>query len=77
MIGLLVIMEFKQWTADEAGEAYSPDAGIQFALNLPRDHQYLCPRTVENYQRLLREHLRHRHRRPCAGIPDRHQPAAS
>ena len=55
MIGLPVIMEFKQWTADEAAEAYSPDAGIQFALNLPRDHQYLCPRTVENYQRLLRE----------------------
>ena len=55
MIGLLVIMEFKQWTADEAAEAYSLDAGVQFALNLARDHQYVCPRTVENYKRLLRE----------------------
>ena len=55
MIGLLVIMEFKQWTADEAAEAYSLDAGVQFALNLPRDRQYVCPRSVENYKRLLRE----------------------
>lgn len=55
MIGLLVIMEFKQWTADEAAEAYSLDAGVQFALNLGRDHQYVCPRTVETYKRLLRE----------------------
>ena len=28
---------------------------MQFALNLGRDHQYVCPRTVESYQRLLRE----------------------
>ena len=55
MIGLLVMMEFKQWTAEEASEAYSLDAGVQFALNLARDHQYVCPRTVENYKRLLRE----------------------
>lgn len=55
MIGLLVIMEFKQWTADEAAEAYSLDAGVQFALNLGRDRQYVCPRTVESYKRLLRE----------------------
>ena len=55
MIGLLVIMEFKQWTADEAAGAYSLDAGVQFALNLGRDHQYVCPRTVESYKRLLRE----------------------
>lgn len=55
MIGLLVIMEFKQWTADEAAEAYSLDAGVQFALNLGRDRQYVAPRTVENYKRLLRE----------------------
>jgi hypothetical protein len=55
MIGLPVIMEFKQWTADEAAEAYSLDAGVQFALNLARDYQYVCPRTVENYKRLGRE----------------------
>ena len=63
MIGLLLIMEFKQWTADEAAEAYSFDAGVQFALNLARDHQYVCPRTVENYKRLLREGDEH-----CADI---------
>ena len=63
MIGLLVIMEFKQWTADEAAEAYSLDAGVQFALNLARDHQYVSPRTVENYKRLLREGDEH-----CAEI---------
>ena len=55
MIGLLVIMEFKQWTGEEAAEAYSLDAGVQFALNPGRDHHYVCPRTVENYKRLLRE----------------------
>jgi hypothetical protein len=63
MIGLLVIMEFKQWTAGEAAEAYSLDAGVQFALNLARDRQYVCPRTVENYKRLLREGDEH-----CADI---------
>ena len=63
MIGLLVIMEFKQWSAEEAAEAYSLDAGVQFALNLARDRQYVCPRTVENYQRLLREGDEH-----CADI---------
>jgi hypothetical protein len=30
---------------------------VQFALNLPRDRQYLCPRTLDNYRRLLREKL--------------------
>ena len=55
MIGLLVIMEFKQWTAVEAAEAFSFDAGVQFALNLPRDRQYVSTRTVESYKRLLRE----------------------
>lgn len=53
--GLLLIAEFKNWTIDEAAEAWSLDAGIQFALHLPRDRQYLCPRTLDNYRRLLRE----------------------
>lgn len=55
MVGLLLIMEFKQWTALEASEAYSLDSGVQFALNLPRNKQYVSPRTVEYYKRLLRE----------------------
>jgi len=54
--GLLLVAEFKNWTIDEAAEAWSLDAGLQFALHLPRDRQYLCPRTLDNYRRLLREH---------------------
>ena len=53
--GLLLIAEFKDWTIDEAAAAWSLDAGIQFALHLPRDRQYLCPRTLDTYRRLLRE----------------------
>lgn len=53
--GLLLIAEFKDWTIDQAAEAWSLDAGVQFALHLPRDRQYLCPRTLDNYRRLLRE----------------------
>jgi hypothetical protein len=53
--GLLLIAEFKDWTIDEAAEAWTLDAGVQFALHLPRDRQYLCPRTLDNYRKLLRE----------------------
>jgi hypothetical protein len=53
--GLLLIAEFKNWTIAEAAEAWSLDAGVQFALHLPRDRQYLCPRTLDNYRKLLRE----------------------
>src|SRR3954468_7960872 len=52
--GLLLIAEFKDWTIDEAAEAWTFDAGVQFALHLPRDRQYLCPRSLDNYRRLLR-----------------------
>ena len=53
--GLLLLAEFKNWTIDEAAEAWTLDAGLQFALHLPRDRQYLCPRTLDTYRRLLRE----------------------
>jgi hypothetical protein len=55
--GLLLIAEFKNWTIDEAAEAWTLDAGVQFALHLPRDRQYLCARTLDNYRRLLRENV--------------------
>ena len=55
LAGLLLIAEFKNYTIDQAAEAWSLDAGVQFALHLPRDRQYLCPRTLDNYRRLLRE----------------------
>ena len=57
MSGLLLIAEFKNWTIDEAVEAWTLDAGVQYALHLPRDRQYLCARTLDNYRRLLREQV--------------------
>ena len=55
MAGLLLIMEFKNWTVDEASDAYMYNADIQYALNLGRDHQSMTTRTVERFQRLFRE----------------------
>lgn len=55
MSGLLLIAEFQDWTIDEAADAWTLDAGVQFALHLPRDRQYLSARTLDNYRRLLRE----------------------
>jgi len=55
MAGLLLIMEFKNWTVDEAADAYMYHAGVQYALNLGRDHQSMTTRTVERYQKLFRE----------------------
>lgn len=63
MVGLLVIMEFKPWTAQAAAKDFSFDAGLQFALNLPRNHQYACTGTAESDKRLLREGSDH-----CAEI---------
>lgn len=53
--GLLLIAEFKDYTVDETAEAWSFDAGVQYALDLPRDRQYLSARSVDNYRKLLRE----------------------
>jgi hypothetical protein len=55
IVGLLLMAEFYDWTVDETADAWSLHAGTQFALGLPRDRQSLCPRTVDNYRRLLRE----------------------
>lgn len=55
MAGLLLIMEFKNWTVDEATDAYMYSADIQYALNLGRDHQSMTTRTIERYQRMFRE----------------------
>ncbi len=53
--GLLLLAEFRNWTVDQSADAWCFDAAVQFALNLPRDRQNMCPRTVDNYRRLLRE----------------------
>ena len=55
MSGLLLIAEFQDWTIDEAAEAWTLNAGVQFALHLPRDRQDLSARTLDHYRRLLRE----------------------
>jgi hypothetical protein len=55
MAGLLLIMEFKNWTVDEATDAYMYSADIQYALNLGRDHQSMTTRTIERYQKTFRE----------------------
>jgi hypothetical protein len=55
MAGLMLIAEFKNYTGEQAAEAYTFDAAVQFALNLPRDRQYLSPRSVDNYRKIFRE----------------------
>lgn len=55
MAGLLLIMEFKNWTVDEAADAYMYSADTQYALNLGRDHQSMTTRTIERYQKTFRE----------------------
>jgi hypothetical protein len=55
MAALTLIMEFKNWTIDTAAEAYSFDNALHYALNLARDHQYLCPRSLDTYRKLVRE----------------------
>ena len=37
------------------GEAYSFDNALHYALNLARDHQYLCPRSLDTYRKLVRD----------------------
>src|SRR5436190_8102599 len=57
MCGLLLIAEFQNWTIDEAAEQWTLNAGVQYALNLGRDRQYLSARTLDNYRRELRERV--------------------
>lgn len=53
--GLLLLAEFRDWTIEQAANAWSFDASVQFALNLPRDGQHISGRTIDGYRRLLRE----------------------
>lgn len=55
MAALVFIMEFKNWTIEEAVEQYTFNNSIHFALNLSNRHNYLCTRTLEEYRRLIRE----------------------
>ena len=55
MVGLMVIAQYRNLTVDETAGIYCYDASVQYALHLPRNKQYLCPRTVDNYRALFRE----------------------
>ncbi len=55
MCGLMLVAEFRDLTIDEAVSAWTFDASVQYALNLPRDRQYLSARTLDSYRQLLRE----------------------
>ena len=55
MSGLILLKEFHNWTEAEAVDAYLFDNRVQFALNLGRDNLSFCERTLERYQKLVRE----------------------
>ena len=55
MAGLLFVMEFRNWTHEEAADAYMYNMDLQYALNLQPENQSLCRRTIERYIRLFRE----------------------
>ena len=55
MCGLLLMGEFRNWTVEQTANEWCFDASVQFALNLPRDNQHICDRTVDGYRQLLRE----------------------
>ena len=54
MAGLLFIMEFRDWTHEEAADAYMFNVDLQYALNLKPENQSLCRRTLERYIALFR-----------------------
>ena len=55
MCGLLLLAEFYGWTVDQTADAWCFNNAVHYALNLAPKGQYLCPRTVDHYRRLLRE----------------------
>ena len=55
MAGLVFIMQFNNWTTEQAADAYMFDTAIQYALNLSPGAQSMSPRTLERYLKLVRE----------------------
>lgn len=55
MAGLVFVMEFRDWTHEEAADAYMYNVDLQYALNLRPDGQSMCRRTIERYIKLFRE----------------------
>ena len=58
MAGLLFIMEFRDWTHEEAADADMFHVDVQCALNLQPEQQSLCRRTIECDLVLFRQSLR-------------------
>jgi len=55
MAGLVFIMQFNNWSAEQAADAYMFDTAVQYALNLSPGAQSMCSRTLERYLKLVRE----------------------
>jgi len=55
MAGLVFIMQFHNWTIDQAAEEYMVNLGVQYALNLEPGGQSLSPRTLDRYLAIFRE----------------------
>lgn len=55
MAGLLLIKEFKDWTTEQAVEAYMFHAEVQYALNLKPANQSMSERTIERYEKIFIE----------------------
>ena len=54
MAGLILLKEFKNWTTNEATDAYLFDFRVQYALNIGRDNISFCERTLERYMTIMR-----------------------
>jgi hypothetical protein len=55
MAGLTFIMEFMDWTKEEAAQAYMFHSDLWYALNLEPGLHSMSVRTLERYQEILRE----------------------
>lgn len=53
--GLTFIMEFQDWTKEEAAQAYMFRSDLWYALNLEPGLHSMCVRTLERYQAIFRE----------------------
>ena len=55
MCGLVFLMEFRDWTTEEAADMYMFDQRVHFALNRGHDQLAMTTRTIERYRALFRE----------------------
>jgi hypothetical protein len=53
--GLIFIMEFNDWTTEQAAQAYMFNSDIWYALNLEPGLNSMSVRTIERYQEIFRD----------------------